>query len=288
MVEPRNRLAIIAGSGMLPHYVAEAARAAGEEPFIVRLQADSDGDWSSFEYASISVGDMAGLGLIFRQKQIGRVVLSGAVSRRPEWREIRPGIRSLLKIPYIIRTLLAGGDDTVLQMVIGLIEAQGCRVVGAHEIAPGLLASVGPLGRHAPSEADIADIRKAAEAARMLGSLDVGQGSVSIGGRIVALEGVEGTDMMLGRVASLRAEGRISARRRGVLVKLCKPQQDMRADLPAIGRSTVINVHGAGLAGIAVEAGRALVLERDAVVELADELGIFVCGIDTGLPGSMM
>ncbi|MFB2605773.1 UDP-2,3-diacylglucosamine diphosphatase LpxI domain-containing protein, partial [Rhizobium phaseoli] len=124
-----------------------------------------------------------------------------------------------------------------------------------------------------------------AEAAETLGRLDVGQGAVSIGGRIVALEGLEGTDEMLDRVAGLRAAGRISARRRGVLVKLCKPQQDVRADLPAIGLSTVLNAGKAGLAGIAVEAGRSLVLDRAAVIRAADGAGLFVCGLDRDLPG---
>jgi DUF1009 family protein len=95
---------------------------------------------------------------------------------------------------------------------------------------------------------------------------------------------VEGTDSMLERVAGLRAAGRISQRRRGVLVKLCKPQQDIRADLPSIGISTVENARKAGLAGVAVEAGRSLILDRSAVIAAADEAGIFVCGLDRGLP----
>jgi len=127
------------------------------------------------------------------------------------------------------------------------------------------------------------DIEKAASAAMALGALDVGQGAVCVGGRVVALEGVEGTDRMLERVAALRAEGRISARRKGVLVKLCKPQQDVRADLPSIGVSTVDNARKAGLAGIAVEAGRALVLDRQAMIATADASGLFVCGIDRGI-----
>ncbi|MFN7089778.1 MAG: UDP-2,3-diacylglucosamine diphosphatase LpxI domain-containing protein, partial [Allorhizobium sp.] len=106
------------------------------------------------------------------------------------------------------------------------------------------------------------------------------QGAVAVGGRIVALEGVEGTDAMLARVEGLRAEGRISRRRRGVLVKLCKPQQDLRADLPTIGVSTVENAKAAGLAGIAVEAGRALVVEREAMIAAANAAGLFVVGLD--------
>ena len=102
---------------------------------------------------------------------------------------------------------------------------------------------------------------------------------MAVGGRVIALEGAEGTDQMLDRVASLRATGRISARRRGVLVKFCKPQQDERADLPSIGLSTVENAAKAGLAGIAVEVGRSLVLDRPEMVARADALGLFVIGI---------
>ncbi len=278
----------MAGSGQLPLYVANAAREMGEDPFIVRLRDDSRFDWSGFDNAVISVGDVAGLGRLLRDNRVDRVVLSGAVARRPEWREIRPTVAILLKLPSIVKTLLSGGDDAVLQMVIKIIGTLGAKVIGAHEIAPGLLATTGAFGTQKPAEDDLKDISRAAEAARALGKLDVGQGAVSVGGRIVALEGVEGTDAMLLRVAALRAEGRISPRRRGVLVKLCKPQQDVRADLPTIGIETVENAQKAGLAGIAVEAGRALVLDRDAMLKAADQAGIFVCGIDTSLRGDMM
>jgi DUF1009 family protein len=278
---PRTgRLAIIAGSGKLPLFLAEAARAAGEDPFVLRLKNEADDIWQGFESAVMGVGDMAGLSALFHQHDIRRVVMSGAVKRRPAFGEIRVNLRSLLKLPRALKTLLAGGDDAVLRMVISLIEAQGCEVLGAHEILPGLLATVGPLGAVSPDTDDERDIQKAAEAAEALGRLDVGQGAVAVGGRIVALEGVEGTDAMLSRVQGLRAEGRISRRRKGVLVKLCKPQQDLRADLPTIGVSTVENAKAAGLAGIAVEAGRALVVEREAMIAAADAAGLFVVGLD--------
>jgi DUF1009 family protein len=278
---PRTgRLAIIAGSGKLPLFLAVAAREAGENPFVLRLKNEADDLWHGFDNAMIGVGDMAGLSALFRQHDIRRVVMSGAVKRRPAFGEIRVNLKSLLKLPMALKTLLAGGDDAVLRMVISLIEAQGCEVLGAHEILPGLLATVGPLGAVSPDGDDERDIERAADAAETLGRLDVGQGAVSVGGRIVALEGAEGTDAMLARVRDLRSEGRISRRRKGVLVKLCKPQQDLRADLPTIGVSTVENAKAAGLAGIAVEAGRALVVEREAMVAAADAAGLFVVGIE--------
>lgn len=235
----------------------------------------------------VSIGDVAKLASVKRAKNLTRVVLSGSVRKRPELQQLRLTLSSLLKLPSIIRRLIAGGDDAVLRMVIGLLEGEGLRVVGAHEIVPGLLASVGPLAALRPSNDDLRDLKAGMEAAEALGRLDIGQGAVAVGGRVVALEGAEGTDRMLERVAELRHEGRISARRRGVLVKLCKPQQDMRADLPTIGLSTIENARKAGLAGIAVEAGRALVLERDAVVGAADAAGLFVVGVDRALPGGL-
>lgn len=278
-----GRLAIIAGSGFLPVYVAAAARQAGENPVIIPLQNEADRNWSDYDHAPLGIGNFAGLEAILDRYGVTRIVMSGSVARRPEWREIRPTWRTLARMPGVIRTLLSGGDDKVLKMVIGLLESKGRRVVGAHEIAPDLLATTGPLGAVSPNGDDIDDIGRGMEAADALGRLDVGQGAISVGGRIVALEGVEGTDQMIERVATLRTEGRISNRRRGVLVKLCKPQQDVRADLPSIGVSTVVNAKKAGLSGIAVEAGRALVLDRKAVIKTADEIGLFVCGIDRGL-----
>lgn len=274
-----GRLAIIAGGGMLPRYVADAARTRGENPYILALSNESGENWSGFDHEVISIGNYAGIGAAFREKGVDRAVLSGFVRRRPEWRDIHAPWKALLAVPSIVRTLVKGGDDTVLKMVIRLIESEGVRVVGAHEIVPDLLGTEGPLGAVAPDSAAEADITAAAAAALALGRLDVGQGAVAVGGRVVALEGAEGTDGMLERVAQLRAEGRISQRRKGVLVKLCKPGQDLRADLPSIGVETLRRAQAAGLAGIAIEAGRSLVLERAAVVAEADAHGLFVTGI---------
>jgi DUF1009 family protein len=279
---PRSggRLAIIAGAGALPHHVAEAARGQGEDPFIIALSREADADWSGFDHSTLAIGDFAAISRTFAAEGIDRVVLSGAVRRRPDWRDIRPTFRTLAKVPSVLRTLVSGGDDAVLRMAMDLIEASGARVIGAHEVVPGLLADAGPIGELAPTDEDRRDIEAGIAAANALGALDVGQGAVAVGGRVVALEGAEGTDAMLARVAELKANGRVSRRRRGVLVKLCKPQQDERADLPSIGPSTVAGAEAAGLAGIAVEAGRALVLERSTVIETANRCGLFVLGIE--------
>lgn len=277
-----GRLAIIAGAGALPHHVAEAVKRQGEDPFIIALSREADADWTGFDHAVLAIGDFAAISRTFEQEGIDRVVLSGGVRRRPEWRDIRPTLRTLAKVPSVLRTLVSGGDDAVLRMAMSLIEASGARVIGAQEVVPNLLADIGPIGGHVPNDDDRRDIEAGIAAANALGALDVGQGAVAVGGRVIALEGAEGTDAMLARVAALKVEGRVSTRHRGVLVKLCKPQQDQRADLPSIGPSTVAGAEAAGLAGIAVEAGRALVLERSQLIDQADKRGLFILGVERG------
>lgn len=281
-----GRLAIIAGNGKLPLYVAEAARDKGERPFVFVVENESTLDWSGFDHVSINIGNIA----LFKKRAtelgVDRVILSGGISRRPPFRDMRLGLSDLLMLPTVFRQLIGGGDNAVLTGVIGLIENEGRKVIGAHDVVPSLLAEFGPVGKVGPNKDALQDIAVAVQAARMIGTLDIGQGAVAVGGRVVALEGPEGTDAMLARVAELKQAGRVSARRRGVLVKLCKPQQDLRVDLPSAGMSTVRNAHAAGLAGVALEAGRSLLLDADEVRAFIDEHDMFVTGIDPEQTGS--
>src|SRR5690606_33860244 len=123
---PKGRLAIVAGWGALPLYLAEAARAAGEDPVIVALQNEADRALEGFETVTAGVGDLAAIERFIRQKGVDRVVMSGAVRRRPGLRDIRPTFRTLMRVTSVFRTLLSGGDDAVLQMVIKLFEGMGC------------------------------------------------------------------------------------------------------------------------------------------------------------------
>jgi hypothetical protein len=275
-----GRLAIIAGSGKLPLYVAKAARDRGEQPFIFALSNESTADWTGFDHAKISIGEIA----LFKKRAadlgIDRIIMSGGISRRPPLKDMRLGLSGLLKVPKMIRTIIGGGDNTVLTAVIDLLENDGRKVISVQDVVPALLAEFGPVGRIHPDDASRRDIAAAVKAARMIGSLDIGQGAVAVGGRVVALEGPEGTDAMLSRVGELKKAGRVSAKRRGVLVKLCKLQQDVRVDLPSAGLATVENAHAAGIAGVALEAGRSLLLDADEVKEFADSHDMFVIGID--------
>ncbi|GKX33777.1 MAG: hypothetical protein MnENMB40S_13950 [Rhizobiaceae bacterium MnEN-MB40S] len=278
-VAPNGRLAIIAGRGRLPFDVAAAARRAGEDPYIIALTGETGEEVSDYDHTFIGLASVAQLHQILRDNAIDRVVMSGGVNRRPELSEVRIPFRLVSKLPAMVKTLFSGGDDKLLRLVIRLIESEDCRVVGAQEVIPDLLATTGPLTTKKPNRTDWKNIEAARKGALALGRLDVGQGAVAVSGRIVALEGAEGTDAMIERVAELRRTGRISATKKGALVKFCKPQQDERADLPSIGTTTIENIVRAGLSGVAVEAGRSLVLEREQTVDLANETGVFIVGI---------
>jgi DUF1009 family protein len=155
--------------------------------------------------------------------------------------------------------------------VLGAFEREGFRVVGADDVLASLLAPAGAIGALKPSKADWIDIREAAREATGIGLRDVGQGAVARAGKTIDSEKQDGTDAMLRRVGALGGRG-------GVLVKRPKPQQERRIDLPTIGVTTVQAAADAGLAGIAVEAGGALIVDQAAVTALADRLGVFVYG----------
>lgn len=279
-------MAIVAGSGRLPVCVAEAARANGEEPLVFPLIGEANADWSGFETHPIGIGDISGFKAKARSAGVDRIVLSGGVRLRPAWNEIRLNLASIWRLPKLVGTLLHGGDNLVLTTAIGLLEDDRMRVIGAQDVAPGVVAGIGPLGTLEPDRQSLADIQAGMRAARLLGELDIGQGAIAVGGRVVALEGPEGTDSMISRISELRMRGRISTSRRGVLVKLCKPAQDMRVDLPSAGLSTLTAALSAGLAGIALEAGRSLLLDQPEVIDFANRNGLFIVGIDPDASGA--
>ena len=197
--------------------------------------------------------------------------MAGAI-RRPSLSALKPDLRAAR---ILARTGAAAfGDDGLLKALISELEGEGFRVVGPETIVPGLLAGAGPYGAHAPNGQAVEDIERGIVAARDLGARDLGQGAVVHRGRVLAVEATDGTDAMLARVAEER--GGVAG---GVLVKVRKPGQEDRADLPAIGPATVVAAAAAGLEGIAVEAGGALVVDRDAMVRAADAAGLFVVGV---------
>lgn len=280
-----DRVGIVAGHGRLPVNVAQGLAAAGHSPFIVHIEGETESGTglAAYDHEFLQLEDFAGLVPLLRRHHITHVVLAGGIERRPNWRAVRPRLSLLTLLPKAIAAL-AKGDDGLLRALVRGLEGYGFKVVGAHEIVPDLLAEEGPMTRTQPRKADWADLKAGLVAARAIGALDIGQAAVAIGGRAIALEGIEGTDQLLARVAGMRGHGRLAGKTGGVLVKCAKPGQELRADLPAIGPATVEGAYAAGLAGIGVEAGGSLVLDFGRMVERADELGLFVVGLASGVP----
>jgi len=280
---PSERVAIIAGNGMLPHNVVDALCRIGQRPLVVAIDGEAVFDPASdrYEVLPIKLEHIGTLIPKLKRRGVTHLVMAGGVESRPPLKSlrIRPGL--LLFLPKLLWAY-ARGDDDLLSTLIGYVESHGIHVVGAHEVAPELLAAQQVMTRAKPTQADERDIAAGLEAARAIGRLDIGQAAVAIGGRAIALEGIEGTDGLLGRTIELRTHGRLAGKKRGVLVKCAKPGQETRADLPTIGPRTVSDAHAAGLAGIAVEAGRSFILETAETVRLADELGLFILGYEEG------
>ena len=198
---------------------------------------------------------------------------------RPALSEIRLDWGTLRVLGRVLAAF-RGGDDHLLSGIGGILEQDGFRMVGIKDVAPDLLMPEGCLTRAAPDRNAAADIARGREVLPALSPYDVGQAVVVIDGHVVGVEDIEGTDGLLARVARLRSEGRIRAKvARGVLVKAPKRGQDLRFDLPTVGARTVEGAAGAGLAGIAIAAGNAIVAEPQAMIEAADAAGIFVIGL---------
>jgi UDP-2,3-diacylglucosamine hydrolase len=273
-----SKTAIIAGSGLLPEVLARELVAHGQTPVIAGVAGEA-GSWiagyPNFTLQTVEIGRLV---KELRARGIVSVVMAGGVRSRPEISSMRPDWVTLTSIPVLVRALRRG-DDSLLRAFIKVMQRQGFKVLGAHEIMPDLLAPYGTMSSTSPSAGDGHDIALALEAARELGRLDIGQGAVAVRGRVVAVEGAEGTEAMLARVADLRVAGRISNKRGGVLVKIAKPGQEKRADLPAIGPETVDQAARAGLAGVAVEADASLILGFEETIRRADVHKIFVHGL---------
>ncbi len=202
------------------------------------VQGEASADLASFDHEELALENFASLGALLKRRGVTHAVFAGGIGRRPKLSALKPSLALLRFLPRVL-VGFAKGDDGALRALASALESFGVKVVGAHEIAPDLLASEGPMTSASPQKSDWRDIDAAAAAARAIGALDIGQAAVAIGGRAIALEGIEGTDGLLERVKALRGHGRIAGKTRGVLVKCAKPGQELRLDLPTIGPATV-------------------------------------------------
>lgn len=273
-------LGIIAGGGSLPIEIARSVTGRGGRVHVVMIDGEADEGLRNFSHTVVNWAELGRAVRSVKQAGVSDLVMVGRMSR-PSLRTARPDLGFLRSLPNILRALRAGGDDAVLRGVVKLLETRGLNVLSVADIAPELLLDDGALGFHGPKPADFGDIAIGMGLVADLGPYDIGQGVVVTAGSVEAIEGAEGTDRMIARVAELRqASGAdIMSMRRGVLVKRPKPGQDKRLDLPAIGPETVDGAIRAGLAGIAGLAGEVLAASRFEMIERADRAQLFVAGV---------
>ncbi|WP_282608219.1 LpxI family protein [Pelagibius sp. Alg239-R121] len=267
------KLGILAGSGELPVRIRNHCHMQGREVFVVAFNGHTNPEVvDGVEHVWTRLGGAYSALKPLRDAGVSELVMAGAV-QRPSLGDLRPDFQAL---KFLTKIGSAGlGDDGMLKAIISYLENEGFRVVGIDDVLGDILATDGVISRIEPDEEALADIDRGVAVARALGAQDVGQSVIVQQGFILGVEAVEGTDALIARCAKLRRSGS-----GGVLVKVKKPQQERRADLPTIGTVTVRNAAESGLRGIAVEAGGSLIVDRDAVRAAADESGIFVVGIE--------
>lgn len=272
------KLGIIAGEGKLPLLIAEAYHTARKPYFLLGIEGfAAEADMVPFEHALMPLGAVGQAIDLLKTENCSAVVMAGRVIR-PDLQNLdvdRSGEQLVAKIVTAPRR----GDDRIMKLVIETIENEGFRVLELEDILAGLALKAGVLGHIFPSADHQEDIKVAIEVVREMGRLDIGQGVVVKQRHVLAVEAVEGTDAMLDRCATFQNTSEAKDRTPcGVLVKMPKPDQERRADLPVIGVTTVNKTAAAGLAGIAVAAGGVFVIDQDSVAKAADDHGIFVLG----------
>jgi UDP-2,3-diacylglucosamine hydrolase len=278
-----QKLGLIAGGGSLPVEIAEHCLRSGRPLFVIRLKGFAGEGLEPYAGAEVGLAELGHCIKALRRAGCQAICLAGNVAR-PDFTTLMPDLRGLAALPGAIAAARKG-DDALLRFLLGEFEKEGFAIEGAHQVMDDLGLGEGPLGAVTPGPESAGDILQAMEVARAIGRLDAGQAAVVCRGLVLALEAAEGTDALLARVADLpeALRGRPDAPM-GVLAKAPKPTQETRVDLPTIGPATVEAVAHAGLAGIVGEAGHLLVLDRDAVIALADELGIFILGVAPHAP----
>ena len=267
-----TRLGILAGGGLLPGHIARRCREQGREVFIIAFEQQADpAVVAPWPHAWVRLGAAGAAIDRLREAGVEEIVMAGPV-RRPSLAELRPDGRALR---FLARGALKGGDDGLLSAIVRTLEEdEGFRIVSVQDVAGGLLPGEGALGAHKPDADSLDDIARGVRVLHALGGVDVGQAVVVQAGVVLGVEAIEGTDALIRRCGELRRDAKGP-----VLVKLAKSGQEDRVDLPTIGPATVEACRAAGFAGIAVEAGRSLVVERDAVVAMADAAGLFLVGL---------
>lgn len=260
-------IGLVAGNGQFPLEFAENARARGLAVVTVALKGEADKRIEGLSQSTtwVSVGQLGKLVRSLRRAGCRQVAFAGGVTRvnfvdgfRIDW----VGLRMLSK-------LRSFNDDSIMRGIIATVENRGIQVIGASMLLEKSVPKAGVITKRGLTREEVENAKIGWEAARTTGALDIGQSIVMRNKTIIAVEAVEGTDATIKRAAAVRGEG-------GVLVKLAKPIQDLRIDLPAIGVRTIELMHENRITALVVEAGKAIMLDPQGILEAAHRLDIAI------------
>jgi DUF1009 family protein len=277
---PAGPIAILAGAGQLPIQLVNHLERTGQEVRVLAFRGFADTELQRRAHATVDLLDLKTITSTLEGWRPQAVSLVGAV-RRPGFSALLSAY-SLLRNMHEVKEVITRGDDQVLRGAVMLLEERGHRVVGAHELAPDLVASRSLTGKLTPNADDRETIGFGLDLLMSLSAFDIGQGAVIARRHVLAIEGPEGTDRMMRRVMKMR-QSWFGLRRReegGLLIKAAKRGQDLRVDMPTIGPRTIVEAAKAELSGIAVGAGSTFVLEQEKTLHTADRLGLFLVAVD--------
>ena len=269
-----KKLGIIAGGGDIPKALIERCKEQKRDYFVVAIEGNADKNLITDDVPHIwlRIGQ-AGTGFKkLAEEKVEEVVMIGTI-HRPSFKDLVPDLRTTAFFAKLgIKSI---GDDGILRALVKELEGEGLIVRGIQEVMPEILIREGVLGKIKPSKQAMADIERAVQVATELGRLDVGQAVIVQQGLVLGVEGIEGTGELIRRCGTYRRKGE-----GGVLVKIRKPQLDMRIDLPTIGDRTVVAAKEAGLSGIVLHASNGLIANEKETIKLANKYGLFVMGIN--------
>ena len=267
-----ERFAIIAGNGHFPFLVLDAARDQGIDPLVVAIKEEASPDLGRQARAIhwLSLGEVGKLLGLLEAARVEKVVLAGQVKHAQLFSSIPPDgvVRSALE------SMRQKNTDALIGAFVRMVEQRGIEVVDSTLFLKPLLAPVGTLTRRTPDASEMADVAYGRDVAKKLAGLDIGQTVVVADRACVAVEAMEGTDATIERAATL------SNGRRLVIVKVSKPDQDMRFDVPVVGLKTIQVMGRSNAMLLALDAGKTLLFERQRLLEEADRAGIAIVGIE--------
>lgn len=270
MNSPNNSIGIIAGGGNFPILFAKAARKAGRRIVLIAHKGETDEKVIEFTDSVkwVKLGQLGKIIAHFKKEGVEETVFLGTITKTKIFRDILPDLKGL----SVWNKIDKRHDDAILRAIGDVLEKEGITVVESTKYLDHLLFPQGVLTKTKPNKKQKKDIEFAWYNARAIGELDIGQCIVVRDKMVVAVEAIEGTDAAILRGGAL-------AKDNAVVVKVRKPGQDFRFDLPATGLKTIKTMSKVGASVLAVEAGQSLIFDRDEMVEMANEAGIVVVGV---------